>query len=104
MMTKRSVFEEVGGLTEEFAVAFNDVDYCLKIRAKDKLIVFTPFSEWYHYESKSRGYEDTSEKQQRLEQESELFRSRWGELLEKGDPYYNPNFSHERADFSLDLS
>ncbi len=104
MMTKRSVFEEVGGLTEEFAVAFNDVDYCLKIRAKDKLIVFTPFSEWYHYESKSRGYEDTSEKQQRLEQESELFRSRWGELLEKGDPYYNPNFSHERADFLLDLS
>lgn len=101
LMTKRSVFEEVGGLTEEFAVAFNDVDFCLKIRKAGYLIVYNPFAEAYHYESKSRGYEDTPEKMERFERESELLRNSWPEYFEKGDPYYSPNLTLDRADFSL---
>ena len=66
MMMKRSAFDKVGGFTEELAVAFNDVDLCLKIREKGYLNIFTPFAELYHYESKSRGYEDTPEKQKRF--------------------------------------
>ena len=61
MMVKRSVFEEVGGLTEELAVAFNDIDFCMKVRQKGYLVVYNPYAELYHYESKSRGLEDTPE-------------------------------------------
>ncbi len=61
-MVKRSVFDEVGGLTEELAVAFNDIDFCLKVRKTGKLVVYDPYAEWFHYESKSRGYEDSPEK------------------------------------------
>ncbi len=103
MMTKRSVFEEVGGLTEDFAVAYNDVDYCLKLGNLGKRIVYTPFSEWYHYESKSRGYEDTPAKKQRLEEESRLFMQRWSDVMKKEDPYYSPNLNHDRADYAYNL-
>lgn len=102
LMTKRSVFEEVGGLSENFAVAFNDVDYCLKVREKEYLVVYDAFSLWHHYESKSRGYEDTPEKKKRFQGEIEKFQKRWGKILEEGDPYYNKNFPVTIAPFTLD--
>lgn len=101
MMTKRSVFEEVGGLTEELAVAFNDVDYCLKVREAGKLVVYNPYAELYHYESKSRGYEDSPEKVERFNDEVELLVSRWRAVVEGGDPYYNRNLTLDNSDFSL---
>ena len=104
MMTKKAVYQELGGMDERFAVAYNDVDYCLRLREAGYSVVFTPYAALYHYESKTRGYEDTLEKQKRLEKETEAFRKRWGELLKKGDPFYNPNLSLKKADCSLRLS
>lgn len=101
MMTKRSVFEAVDGLTEELAVAFNDVDYCLKVRKAGKLVVYNPYAELYHYESKSRGYEDSPEKVERFNGEVEILLSHWRPLIEAGDPYYNPNLTLDATDFSL---
>lgn len=102
LMTPKSVYEEVGGLTEEFVVAGNDVDYCLKVREKDLLVVYSAYSEWFHYESKSRGYEDTPEKKARFDGEVAKFQKRWGHVLEQGDPYYNKNFPVTIAPFTLD--
>ncbi len=101
MMVKASVYREVGGLEESFAVAFNDVDLCLKIGRAGYRIVWTPYAEAYHYESKSRGYEDTPEKKARFEREKQLLHERWGEIFENGDPYYNPNLTLEYEDFSV---
>lgn len=101
MMTKRSVFEEVGGLTEELAVAFNDVDYCLKVRKTGKLVVYNPYAQMHHYESKSRGYEDSPEKVERFNGETEKLLSYWREVIEAGDPYYNRNLTLDNSDFSL---
>lgn len=103
MMTKKSLFEEVDGFTEELAVAFNDVDYCMKIRQLGKLIVYSPLAQLYHYESKSRGYEDTPAKQRRFDGEVETFSKRWKKTLLKGDPYYNPNLSLRYGDCRLDF-
>ena len=91
IMTKKSIYEEVGYMDEKFKVAFNDVDFCLKIRQTGKLIIYTPYVEFYHYESKSRGYEDTVEKQQRFKGEIDRFLEKWKDVLDKGDPYYNKN-------------
>ena len=99
MLIRASVFHQVGGLDEGFEVAFNDIDLCMKIRRAGYLIVWTPFAEAYHYESKSRGYEDTEEKQKRFLSEINRVQERWGEELKAGDPYYNPNLSYERDDF-----
>lgn len=104
MMMRRDVFEEVGGFDETLAVAFNDVDLCMKIRSKGYLIVFTPYAEAYHYESKSRGFEDTKEKQMRFRGERDYFDEKWKKELEAGDPYYNPNLSLLHEDFSLKKS
>ncbi len=101
MMTKKDLFLQVGGFDEQFVVACNDVDYCLKLRAIDKLIVYNAFSEWYHYESKSRGYEDTPAKLARFENEVKKFQKKWPEILEQGDPFYNPNFPVTQAPFTL---
>lgn len=101
LMMRRSLFEELGGLDESFAVSLNDVDLCIRAWKAGYLNVFTPFAELYHYESVSRGLDDQGEKAQRYNQESEAFRARWKELLDKGDPYYNPNFSLDRSDFAL---
>ncbi len=101
LMTKKSVFEAVGGLTEELVVALNDIDYCLKVRRLGKLVLYNPYAQLYHYESKSRGLEDTPEKVARFHREVDLFNSRWEELLRRGDPYYNPNLTLNKADFSL---
>ncbi len=101
MMVKSSVFREVGGLEETFTVALNDVDFCLKVGGAGYRIVWTPYAEAYHYESKSRGYEDSPEKKARFEAEKQRLHSRWGEIFENGDPYYNPNLTLEREDFGL---
>lgn len=101
LMVRRSVFDEVEDLNEEFKVAFNDIDFCLKVRKAGYLVVYNPYAQFYHYESKSRGQEDSADKVARFQQEIGLFGERWGELLEHGDPYYNPNLTLDKADFSL---
>lgn len=101
MMTKKSVYEQVGGLTEELVVAFNDIDYCMKVREIGKLVVYNPYAQLYHYESKSRGLEDSPEKQERYYREMKYFVTKWKECLDNGDPYYNPNLTLAKADFSL---
>ncbi len=103
LLVKKSLYDELNGLDEKFTVAFNDVDFCLRIREKELLIVFTPYAELYHYESKSRGFENTEEKKLRFEKEVKLFRDRWKDILDAGDPYYNPNFSLDSADFTIRL-
>lgn len=101
LLVKKELFDKVGGLEETFAISLNDVDLCLKLREMGYLNVFTPFAELYHYESASRGLDDVGEKAERYNQESAKFREKWKEILAKGDPYYNPNFSLERSDYSL---
>ena len=102
LFAKRSIYEEVGFMDEEnFVIAFNDVDFCLKIREKGYKIIYNPYIELMHYESKSRGYENTPEKQERFERESNNFKNKWKEVIEKGDPYYNPNLSLTTADYAV---
>lgn len=101
LMMRRDVFDEVGGLDENFEVAFNDVDLCMKIRKKGYLVVFTPYAELYHYESKSRGNDSTPEKLERFRGEIDRFKEKWQNQLDDGDPYYNPNLTLTRDDFSL---
>ncbi len=103
LLVRKKWFDELGGLDESFAVALNDVDFCLRLRQKGLLNVFTPFAELYHFESNSRGLDDQGEKAKRYDEEAEHFRNKWKEVLEAGDPYYNPNFSLDRSDFSLRL-
>ena len=101
LMVRKSVYEEVGGLDEAFAVSLNDVDFCLKLRAAGYLNVFTPFAELYHFESVSRGRDDEGERAARYDREAARFREKWKAELEAGDPYFNPNFSLDKPDFSL---
>ena len=102
LMVRKSLYDALGGLDEAFAVALNDVDFCLRVREKGYLNIFTPFAELYHFESASRGSDIVdAKKAERYEDESELFRERWKAILAKGDPYYNPNFSLDRSDYSL---
>lgn len=89
LMTPRKVFDEVGGLSEDFVVAFNDIDYCLKVYEKGYRIVNNGFAKWLHYESKSRGYENTPEKVKRFLGEKERFKNKWDAKFPNGDPYYN---------------
>ncbi len=103
MMVRKNVFEEAGGFDEKLGVAFNDVDLCLKIRQKGYLIIYTPYAELYHYESLSRGYEDDPEKQRRFSGEVKYMREKWGQIIDKGDPYYNPNLSLEYEDFRIKI-
>lgn len=101
LLTKKSLFDKVNGLTEDFVVAFNDIDFCMKIRELGKLIVYNPYANFYHYESKSRGYEDTKEKIDRFNREVALFNIKWGDKVKNGDIYYNPNLTLRKSDFSL---
>ncbi|MDE6882429.1 MAG: glycosyltransferase family 2 protein [Lachnospiraceae bacterium] len=101
LMMKKALFTELGGLDESFAVSLNDVDLCVRAWKAGYVNVFTPFAELYHFESASRGLDNTGEKAQRYARESKAFRTRWKEVLEKGDPYYNVNFSLDRSDFAL---
>ena len=101
LMVRRDVYEKVEGLDEKFKVAFNDIDFCLKIRAAGYLVVYDAWARFHHYESKSRGYEDTVEKKERFRREITRLHQKWTEILTDGDPYYNPNLTLEKQDFSL---
>lgn len=101
MMVKKAVYEKLNGFDEAFEVAYNDVDFCMRLRKEGYLNVFTPYAELYHYESKSRGLEDTKDKRKRFEKEVKMFKERWKKELEEGDPYFNPNFDLMRDDFAV---
>ena len=102
MMVKRSLYEKLGGLEEKkLKVAFNDVDFCLRARDKGYLVVYNPNVELYHYESKSRGTEDSKQKVRRFQNEIEYMRSHWLKLLKEGDPMYNPNLTLTKWDYTL---
>ena len=101
LMVKKALYEEAGGLDESFAVSLNDVDFCLKLRSMGYLNVFTPFAELYHFESISRGLDDKGASAERYNDESARFRKKWEKELAAGDPYFNPNFSLDKPDFSL---
>jgi GT2 family glycosyltransferase len=101
MMVRKDVFESVNGFEECFAIAFNDVDLCMKIRKAQYDVIWTPFAELYHHESLTRGHDDIPEKQDRAYCEVALFKERWEKELESGDPYYNPNFEPTKAPFTL---
>ena len=100
LMVRRSLWEKVNGFDETLAVAFNDIDFCLRLLKAGYRHVVLPQVRLYHYESKSRGYEDTKEKQMRFKKEIEIMRARWAEILDN-DPYYNPNLPLTREDFGL---
>jgi glycosyltransferase involved in cell wall biosynthesis len=100
LVVRREVYEQVGGLDEDIAVAFNDVDLCLRIRAAGYRNIWTPFAELIHHESASRGYEDNPDKLARFQREIRFMQDRWGETLER-DPHYNPNLSMQAADYSF---
>ncbi|POU77802.1 glycosyltransferase family 2 protein [Leclercia sp. LSNIH6] len=99
LLVRKSVFEEVGGMETELSVAFNDVDFCLKVREAGYRNLWTPFAELIHHESVSRGYEDNPEKQARFKQEVDYMVNKWGSML-VNDPCYNPNLSLTHEDFS----
>ena len=101
LMTKKNIFKEVGGFDEDIAVAFNDIDLCLRIREKNYLVVYNPYSSFYHYESKSRGLEDTKEKVERFNREFAFFVNRWSSLLNETDISYNRNLTLRQNNFAL---
>ena len=104
MMVRRDVFEKVGGFSPELAVAFNDVDFCLKVQKEGYRVVYNPYVELYHYESKSRGQEDTPEKMERFRAEIKTIEKKWPGIFTEPDPYYNPNLTLYSQDFSLKRS
>lgn len=101
LMIKSKVYDEVNGLDERLTVAFNDVDFCLRVRQAGYLVVYNPYVEAYHYESKTRGAEDSREKVRRFQSEIEFMRERWIQMLKNGDPYYNPNLTLTKWNYSL---
>ena len=101
MLMKKRVFDEAGGFTEKLTVAFNDIDLCLKVRENGWLIVYDPYVEGYHDESRTRGDENTESKRRRFQTEIEYMRTRWESLIKEGDPYYNKNLSLTRWDYSI---
>jgi GT2 family glycosyltransferase len=100
MMVRRAVFDEVGGFDEQLAIAFNDVDFCLRVRAAGYYNVYLPHVELYHHESKSRGYEDTPEKIERFLGEQTVMLERWS-TDRRPDPHYNPNLTLLREDYAI---
>ncbi len=102
LMIEKRIYQEVGGMDEvKFKVAYNDVDFCLRVVEKGYRNLFTPYAELYHHESISRGYETTPEKIARFQKEKDALYERHKEILENGDPYYNPNLCDDKEDFSL---
>ncbi len=102
LMCRRDVFQEVGGFEEALAVAFNDVDFCFKLVEKGYRNIYLPHVILYHYESKSRGVEDTAEKLARFLKENEYMHDKWKEII-KNDPCYNPNLTRKREDYSIEV-
>lgn len=101
LMISKKLFDEVGGLDEQLKVAFNDVDFCLRVRETGHLVMLDPRVQLYHYESKSRGTEDTPEKMRRFDSEVAFMKERWSKILEEGDPYYNKNLTLSSGDCGL---
>jgi glycosyltransferase involved in cell wall biosynthesis len=102
LMIKTKIFKELEGLNEEnLKIAFNDIDFCLRVQEKGYRNIFTPYAEAYHHESISRGAEDNPEKIARFNKEVDYMKKRHRDILEKGDPFYNPNLTLNREDFSL---
>ena len=102
LMIKKRIYQEIDGMDEvKFKVAYNDVDFCLRVREAGYLNIFTPYAEMYHHESVSRGYETTPEKIARFKTEKEALFERHPDILTNGDPYYNPNLCHDKEDFSI---
>jgi GT2 family glycosyltransferase len=100
LFVRRSVYDQVEGLDPQLRVAFNDVDFCLRVREAGYRNLFTPFAELYHYESISRGLDTTPEKQERHNSEVKFMMTRWGDKLTT-DPFYSPNLTLEREDYSI---
>lgn len=104
LLVRREVYEQVNGLDEvNLRIAFNDIDFCLKVREAGYRNLWTPYAELYHYESVSRGTEDTPEKQERFQSEVMFMQEKWGAALER-DPFYNPNLTRDREDFSIGIN
>ena len=101
MIIKKDIFQQVGGFTEKLAVAFNDVDLCLKVNRASCLVVYNPYAQLYHMESKTRGAEDNKQKVRRFQEEIEYMRCQWLDILKNGDPYYNKNLSLTKWNYSL---
>lgn len=101
VMVKKAVFESINGFDTQLEVAFNDVDLCLRIREAGYLVVYNPYAELYHYESKSRGSDNTPDKIERFNRETAFFEKRWEKILRVGDPYYNRNFAIDKFDCSI---
>lgn len=101
MMVKKSNFEEVGGFDENLKVAYNDIDLCLKLREKNLLVMYEPYVEAYHYESKTRGYDDSPEKKERLEKEAEILKSKHKDFFNRPDMYFNVNFRCDTPDMRV---
>ena len=101
MMVNRKLYRNIGGMDESFPLVYNDVDFCLKLRREGYLIIWTPYAELIHDESKTRGSDTESpEKEAFFRKESRRFQNRWNEELTRGDPYYNVNLTLSREDFS----
>lgn len=100
LFIKKDIYQDVGGLDERFAVAFNDIDFCIRVMNKGFRNIWTPFATLYHHESISRGYEDTPQKKQRFKAEVNILNELWGNLL-SNDPYYNPNFDLKAESYCL---
>jgi hypothetical protein len=101
LVVRKALYVQVGGLEENgLSIAFNDVDFCLKLREAGYRNLWTPYAELYHHESKSRGTEDAPDKVERFNSECEFIKAKWGEVLRR-DPCYNQNLTLEREDFSL---
>ncbi len=101
LMMRREVYEEIQGMDEGYQVAFNDADFCMKVRKAGYKVVWTPYALHHHDESKSRGVEDTPEKAERFESEVQRFKKEWPEILQSGDPYYNPNLTTREENFAI---
>jgi GT2 family glycosyltransferase len=104
LLMPRAVFRAINGFDEGFVLAFNYVDYCLSVLAKGHRVVWTPDAELYHLESKTRGPEDTADKQRRFKREYDLFHLKWGQFLRTGDPYHSPHFRLDRPDYALNAA
>jgi len=100
LLIRKEIYEAVGGFNEKLQIAFNDVDFCLRVREAGYRNVWTPYAELYHHESATRGVENTAEKQKRFAKEVEYVKQRWGSLL-LNDPAYNPNLTLDIEDFRL---
>lgn len=101
LMLRKSIFIEMNGFDPAFQLAFGDIDLCLRIQERGFRNVWTPYAELYHFESKTCGYEDTPEKIERFIFEKMMFRKKWHDISEEGDPYFNPNLTLNSGDCSI---